>query len=92
MIRLRLGVDDVARTRIAAPSPYCELSVSAQVIQQPASAFRRLCAAGGVRLPASASHLLEFVPAQGNVPDFLAPEGAAAWTKPSTSSCPRPTG
>lgn len=76
MIRLRLGVDDVARTTFAAPGPYCELSVSAQVVQQPASAFRRLCAAGGVRLPASASHLLELVPAHGNVPDFLAPEGA----------------
>ena len=76
MIRLRLGVDDVARTRFAAPGPYCELSVSAQVIQQPTSSFRRLSAASGVRLPASASHLLELVPAHGNVPDFLAPEGA----------------
>ena len=76
MIRLRLGVDDVAGTRFAAPSPYCELSVSAQVIQQPTSSFRRLCAASGVRLPASASHFLELVPAHGNVPDFLAPEGA----------------
>jgi DNA-binding transcriptional ArsR family regulator len=76
MIRLRLGVDDVARTRFAAPGPYCELSVSAQVIQQPTSSFRRLCAASGVRLPASASHVLELVPAHGNVPDFLAPEGA----------------
>jgi DNA-binding transcriptional ArsR family regulator len=78
MIRLRLGVDDVARTRFAAPTPYCELSVSAQVIQQPASPFRRLCAVSGVRVPASASHLLELVPAHGNVPDFLAPEGAGS--------------
>jgi DNA-binding transcriptional ArsR family regulator len=78
MIRLRLGVDDVARTRIAAPGPYCELSVSAQVVQQPASAFRRLCEAGGVRLPASARRLLELVPAQGNIPDFLVPEGAGS--------------
>ena len=76
MIRLRLGVDDVARTSFAAPGPYCELSVSAQVIQQPASSFRRLCAASGVRVPPSASHLLELVPAYGNVPDFLVPEGA----------------
>jgi DNA-binding transcriptional ArsR family regulator len=76
MIRLRLGVDDVARTRFAAPGPYCELSVSAQVLQQPTSPFRRLCAANRVRLPPSASHLLELVPAHGNVPDFLAPEGA----------------
>ena len=78
MIRLRLGVDDVARTRFAAGSPYCELSVSAQVIQQPTSPFRRLCATSGVRPPASASHLLELVPAHGNVPDFLAPEGATS--------------
>ncbi len=76
MIRLRLGVDDVARTRFAAPGPYCELSVSAQVIQQPTSSFRRLYAASGVRLPASARRVLELVPAHGNVPDFLAPEGA----------------
>jgi DNA-binding transcriptional ArsR family regulator len=78
MIRLRLGVGDVARTRLAAPSPYCELSVSAQVIQQPTSSFRRLCVASEVRLPASASHLLELVPAHGNVPDFLVPEGAGS--------------
>ena len=50
--------------------------MSAQVIQQPTSPFRRLCAASGVRPPASASHFLELVPAHGNVPDFLAPEGA----------------
>ena len=78
MIRLRFGVDDVARTRFAAPGPYCELSVSAQVIQQPTSSFRRLYTARGVRVPASASHVLELVPAHGNVPDFLAPEGASS--------------
>jgi DNA-binding transcriptional ArsR family regulator len=76
MIRLRFGVDDVAQTWLAAPSPYCELPVCAQVMQQPTSHFRRLCAASGVRLSKSASHLLELVPAHGNVPDFLAPEGA----------------
>jgi DNA-binding transcriptional ArsR family regulator len=78
MIRLRLGVEDVARTRFAAPGPYCELPVSAQVIQQPASPFRRLCAATGIRLPPSAGRLMEVVPARGNVPDFLAPEGASS--------------
>ena len=78
MIRLRLGVDEVARTRFVAPGPYCELSVSAQVIQQPTSAFRRLCAASGVGVPASARRLLEVVPAHGSVPDFLAPEGASS--------------
>ncbi len=50
--------------------------MSAQVIQQPTSPFRRLCATSGVRPPASANHFLELVPAHGNVPDFLAPEGA----------------
>lgn len=75
MIRLQLGVDDIARTRFVAPGPSCELSVSAQALQQPASAFRRLCAAGGVRVPATAGRLLELVPARGSVPDFLAPEG-----------------
>ncbi len=75
MIRLQLGIDDVARTRFVAPGPSCELSVSAQALQHPTSAFRRLCAARGVRLPASARHLLELVPARGSVPDFLAPEG-----------------
>jgi DNA-binding transcriptional ArsR family regulator len=78
MIRLQVGVDDVARTRFVAPGPSCELSVSAQVVQQPTSAFRRLCAARGVRLSASARHLLEVVPARGNVPDFLAPEGTSS--------------
>jgi DNA-binding transcriptional ArsR family regulator len=76
MIRLRLGVDDVARTRLASAGPYCELSVSAQVLQQPTSSFRRLCATSGVRVPPSARRFLELVPAHGNVPDFLAPEGA----------------
>lgn len=79
MIRLRLSLDDLARMTFVAPGPSCELSVSAQAIQQPASAFRRLCAANGIRLPASARHLLELVPAHGNVPDFLAPEGVSAF-------------
>ena len=79
MIRLRLGLDDVARATFAAPGRSCELSVSAQVVQQPASAFRRLCVAGDVRLPASARPLLDLVPAHGNVPDFLAPEGTGSF-------------
>jgi DNA-binding transcriptional ArsR family regulator len=61
---------------LAAGGPYCELSVSAQVIQQPTSPFRRLCAASGIHPPPSASRFLTLVPARGNVPDFLAPEGA----------------
>jgi hypothetical protein len=29
MLRLRLGIEDLARTTFAAPTPYCELAVSA---------------------------------------------------------------
>ena len=74
MLRLRLGVEDLARTTFAAPTPYCELAVSAQVLQQPTSKFRRLWRAGPARMPAPARRLLELVPAYGSVPTFLAPE------------------
>ena len=74
MLRLRLGVDDLARTTFAAPTPYCELAVSAQVLQQPTSQFRRLWRAGPARIPAPARQLLGLVPAYGSVPTFLAPE------------------
>ncbi len=74
MLRLRLGVDDLARMTFAAPTPYCELAVSAQVLQQPTSQFRRLWRAGPARVPAPARQLLGLVPAYGSVPTFLAPE------------------
>jgi DNA-binding transcriptional ArsR family regulator len=74
MLRLRLGIEDLARTTFAAPTPYCELAVSAQVLQQPTSQFRRLWRAGRARIPAPARRLLELVPAYGSVPTFLAPE------------------
>ncbi len=74
MLRLRLGVDDLARTTFAAPTPYCELAVSAQVLQQPRSQFRRLWRAGRARIPAPARRLLDLIPAYGSVPTFLAPE------------------
>ena len=48
MLRLRLGIEDLARTTFAAPTPYCELAVSAQVLQQPPSQFRRLWRPAGV--------------------------------------------
>jgi DNA-binding transcriptional ArsR family regulator len=74
MLRLRLGIEDLARTTFAVPTPYCELVVSAQVLQQPTSQFRRLWRAGRARFPAPARRLLELVPAYGSVPTFLAPE------------------
>ncbi|MGH8824819.1 MAG: ArsR/SmtB family transcription factor [Jiangellaceae bacterium] len=74
MLRLRLGVDDLARMTFAAPTPFCELPVSAQVLQQPASPFRRLWHASGAGMPAPAHRLVELVPASGSVPTFLAPE------------------
>ena len=74
MLRLRLGIEDLARTTFAAPTPYCELAVSAQVLQQPPSHFRRLWRSGRRRIPAPARRLLELVPAYGIVPTFLAPE------------------
>ena len=74
MLRLRLTVEDLARTTFAAPTPYCELAVSAQVLQQPTSQFRRLWRAGRSRIPPPARRLLELVPAYGSVPTFLAPE------------------
>ncbi|HKA67956.1 MAG TPA: helix-turn-helix domain-containing protein [Actinomycetes bacterium] len=74
MIRLRLGIEDLARTTFAAPTPYCELPVSAQALQQPASQFRRLWRRGQAGFPAPARRLLELVPAYGSVPAFLSPE------------------
>lgn len=74
MLRLRLGVEDLARLRFAPPTPYCELVVAAQVMQQPTSPFGRLWRARYGRLPAYATRLLELVPDHGGVPDFLAPE------------------
>lgn len=74
MIRLRLGIEDLARTTFAAPTPHCELPVSAQALQQPASQFRRLWRAGHARFPPPARRLMELVPAYGSVPAFLAPE------------------
>jgi DNA-binding transcriptional ArsR family regulator len=77
MLRLRLGVDDLARMTFAAPTPFCELAVSAQVLQQPASHFRRLWRARRARIPAPAGRLVDLVPAYGSVPTFLAPESCS---------------
>jgi DNA-binding transcriptional ArsR family regulator len=77
MLRLRLGVEDLARTTFAASTPYCELAVSAQVLQQPTSQFRRLCVAARARIPVPARRLLDLIPAYGSVPTFLAPESCS---------------
>jgi DNA-binding transcriptional ArsR family regulator len=77
MLRLRLGVEDLARTTFAASTPYCELAVSAQVLQQPTSQFRRLFHAARARIPAPARRLLDLIPAYGSVPTFLAPESCS---------------
>jgi DNA-binding transcriptional ArsR family regulator len=74
MLRLRLGVDDLARLRFAPPTPYCELVVSAQVLQQPTSPLGRLWRKQQGHVPARARQLLACVPAHGVIPDFLAPE------------------
>jgi DNA-binding transcriptional ArsR family regulator len=76
-MRLRFGVEDLARTAFTPPGPYCELAVSAQLLQQPASPFRRLWLARRSRLAPAARQLLDIVPAHGSVPEFLCPEAAS---------------
>ena len=73
MLRLRMSVEDVARTRLAAPG-LCELPVSVQALQQVGHPYRGLWRSGAGRLPRQALRLLELVPARGDVPLFLAPE------------------
>lgn len=73
MLRLRMNVDDLARTRLARPR-MCELSVSVQALQRVGHPYRRLWRSGPARLPGRARRLLELVPAHGDVPMFLAPE------------------
>jgi DNA-binding transcriptional ArsR family regulator len=58
----------------AAATPYCELAVSVQVLQQPASQFRRLWRSRRAPFPVKARRLQELIPAHGSVPTFLAPE------------------
>jgi DNA-binding transcriptional ArsR family regulator len=77
MMRLRFDVADLARTAFTLPGPYCELAVSAQLLQQPASPFRRLWLARRSRLAPLARQLLDIVPAHGSVPEFLCPEATS---------------
>ena len=73
-MRLQLGLADLARMTFAAATPYCELAVSVQVLQQPTSQFRRLWRSQRVPFPVRARRLQELIPAHGSVPTFLAPE------------------
>lgn len=75
-MRFRLGLADLARTMFSAGTPYCELAVSVQVLQQPTSPFRRLWRSRGTPVPVEARRLRELIPAHGSVPTFLAPEGS----------------
>jgi len=77
-MRLWFDVEDLARTAFALPGPYCELAVSAQLLQQPASPFRRLWLARRSRLAPAARQLLDIVPAHGSVPEFLCPEATSS--------------
>jgi DNA-binding transcriptional ArsR family regulator len=74
MLRLRFGVDDLARTRFAFPALFCELAGSVQALQQPASRLRRSWPGTRPRVPYPAAPLLELVPNQGSLPGFLIPE------------------
>jgi DNA-binding transcriptional ArsR family regulator len=73
MLRLRMSVEDIACTRLAAPG-LCELSVSVQALQQVGHPYRGLWRSGPGRLPQQAARLWGVVPAHGDVPLFLAPE------------------
>ncbi|HEU4540965.1 MAG TPA: winged helix-turn-helix domain-containing protein [Jiangellaceae bacterium] len=76
-MRLRLGLADLARTTFAVGTPYCELPISIQVLQQPASQFRWLWRRRRTPIPIQARRLQELIPAHGSVPTFLAPEGSS---------------
>ncbi|MFG1844808.1 hypothetical protein [Micromonospora carbonacea] len=55
------------------------MAVSAQVLQQPHSAFRRLWLDGRLRrVPSRAREMFDLVPASGGIPDFLIPEDASS--------------
>jgi DNA-binding transcriptional ArsR family regulator len=73
MLRLRMSVDDIARTRLAAPG-LCELPVSVQALQHVGHPYRGLWRSRAGAVPRQAGRLLELVPKRGDVPLFLAPE------------------
>ncbi|MPZ60293.1 MAG: hypothetical protein GEU93_03140 [Propionibacteriales bacterium] len=73
MLRLRMSVEDIALTCVAAPG-MCELSVSVQALQQVGHPYRGLWRSAKGELPRQAARLWELIPARGDVPLFLAPE------------------
>jgi DNA-binding transcriptional ArsR family regulator len=74
MLRLRFGVNDLARTRFAFPTLFCELAGSVQALQQPKSRLRRGWRGTRPPVPFQAAPLLDLVPSHGSVPGFLIPE------------------
>lgn len=74
MIRLRFGVNDLARTVFAPPFLLCEVAGSIEAIQRPGSAFWSDWRTTRLHVPTKARTLLSLVPAHGGVPEFLAPE------------------
>jgi DNA-binding transcriptional ArsR family regulator len=74
MLRLRFGVDDLARTRFAFPTLFCELAGSLQALQQPESRLRRSWRGTRPHAPFQAAPLLDLVPSHGSLPGFLIPE------------------
>ena len=77
MLRLRFDIDDLARTRFAYPTLFCELAGSVQALQQPASRLRRRFRDTRQRAPYQVAPLVELVPGRGSLPGFLIPEMAA---------------
>ncbi|SEE90169.1 ArsR/SmtB family transcription factor [Jiangella alba] len=74
MLRLRMTVDDLARTTLALPGRCEELPVSVQALEQIGHPYRGLWRSLDGRVPDRARCLWELIPARGDVPLFLAPE------------------
>jgi DNA-binding transcriptional ArsR family regulator len=73
MLRLRMNVEDLARIRLGWPH-MCELPVSVQALRQVGHPYQRLWRSGRAVFPRQSRRLFELVPANGDVPLFLAPE------------------
>ncbi|WP_157741226.1 helix-turn-helix domain-containing protein [Jiangella sp. DSM 45060] len=74
MLRLRMTVDDLARTTLALPGRCEEMPASLQALEQVGHPYRGLWRSRNGRIPDRARCLWELVPARGDVPLFLAPE------------------
>ena len=92
MLRLRLGVDDLARTTFAASTPYCELAVTRRFCNNRQVSFGD-CVMRREPYPGTGASAARPDPRIRQCPTFLAPESAAASTRHSTlSSRRRPRG